>query len=108
MRIGWHTDWANSFPFSEMGLANNYDLPLASLRDFGFAYDSMFKKTVGQNLWKGLDLSEDQLIGDAIKLRRTPEEHRSILQDRYRHMYSALKLTGALEESPDVTNTATQ
>ncbi len=104
MRIGWHTDWASGFPFSEIGLANNYDLPLASLRDFGFEYDSLFRKAVGPKVWRGLELSEDQVVRDAIRLRRSPEDHRAALQQRYRHLYTAYKSTGALDEPGDATN----
>lgn len=104
MRIGWHTDWASGFPFAEMGLANNYDLPLASLRDFGFEYDSLFRKAVGPRAWRGLALSEDQLARDAIQLRRSPDDYRSSLQDRYHRLYTAYKSTGALDEPGDTTN----
>ena len=30
-RIGWHTDWGAGFPFREMGLPNNYQIPNPSL-----------------------------------------------------------------------------
>jgi hypothetical protein len=104
MRIGYHTDWARNFPFTELGLPNNYDLPLASLSDFGFEYDATFLKAVGPRVWKGLQLGTQGLELAARKTRVSVAEHRSLVQQRYRKLYSAYKQTGALEESSNVTN----
>jgi hypothetical protein len=98
MRIGYHTDWADGFPFAEMGLSNNYDLPLASLTDFGFSYDEAFLKAIGDRVWRGLTDSEKQMATDARKNGRDLETYRGELQDRYRRIYASLKLTGALDE----------
>jgi hypothetical protein len=98
MRIGYHTDWAGGFPFSEMGLSNNYDLPLVSLTDFGFEYDEAFLKAVGDNVWSGLIDSEKQIAGEARKQGRDVASYRTGLQNRYRRLYSSLRLTGALDE----------
>ena len=98
MRIGYHTDWAGGFPFAEMGLSNNYDLPLASLTDFGFEYDEVFLKAIGDKVWRGLRDSEEQVAIEASKKRRDPASYRIDLQDRYRRLYASLKLTGALDE----------
>ena len=38
-RIGWHTDWGAGFPFREIGLPDNYQIPNPSLYLFGFEYD---------------------------------------------------------------------
>jgi hypothetical protein len=99
MRIGYHTDWAAMFPFGEMGLPDNYDLPLASLSDFGFAYDEGFSKSLGCQVWRGLTASERQLERDAARLGLDRDEYRGRLQERYARLYSALKLTGALDEA---------
>ncbi len=104
LRIGYHTDWAAGFPFAAVGLRNNYDLPVASLAEFGFEYDSLFRKALGNELWRGIGLAEQQFVRDAVHDGRSLGEHRRILQDRYRRLYSALKLTGALEEHLDATN----
>ncbi len=105
MRIGYHTDWARGFPFAALGLDNNYDLSLASVSDFGFEYDGLFRQAAGPNLWKGIVLAESQLAQDASASRRSTQSFRTALQDRYRKLYSALKLTGALEESIDASPT---
>lgn len=98
MRIGYHTDWAGGFPFGEMGLANNYDLPLASITDFGFEYDEAFLTAVGDTVWRGLTHSEATVQSDAKNRGRDVASYRNDLQERYRRLYGSLKLTGALDE----------
>ncbi|MBI3279869.1 MAG: N-acetylmuramoyl-L-alanine amidase [Acidobacteria bacterium] len=87
MRIGYHTDWARHFPFREMGLPDNYSAALPSIREFGFTYDEVFQSAVGERVWPGLTAAELRLDHDA-----------SSRGERYRKLYTALKLTGALDE----------
>lgn len=98
MKIGYHTDWAARFPFGELGLPHNYDLPLVSLTDFGFEYDDTFKRSMGEETWRGLALSERQLQMDAAESGMPLAEYRAQMKDRYRKLYSGLKLTGAVGE----------
>jgi hypothetical protein len=42
MRIGYHTDWASSFPFAALGLPDNYAQPPAALLAAGFEADPAF------------------------------------------------------------------
>jgi N-acetylmuramoyl-L-alanine amidase len=49
-QIGYHTDWASSFPFERLGLPDNYAQPLPSMTLFGFQYDSAFERRVGPGL----------------------------------------------------------
>ena len=65
MRIGYHTDWARGFPFAALGLENNYDLSLASVSDFGFEFDNLFRQAAGPSLWRGIALAESQIAQDA-------------------------------------------
>src|SRR6185436_3491292 len=44
MRIGFHTDWASSFPFEELGLPNNYGQPIPAMWAFGFDADAQFRR----------------------------------------------------------------
>jgi hypothetical protein len=98
MRIGYHTDWAGGFPFNEMGLPNNYDLPLASITDFGFGYDDVFVAAVGHKMWRGLRQAEGQIEAEARSHGQDLNGYKQGLQDRYRRLYASLKLTGALDE----------
>jgi hypothetical protein len=104
MLIGYHTDWAKNFPFEAMGLPNNYEVPLPAITEFGFEYDSLFRKAMGSGPWNGILMAEKQLVVEAAGRRRSVGQFRSALHDRYRKLYSGLKLTGALEEPRDATN----
>jgi len=93
MRIGEHTDWAGKFPFAQMGLPDNYSLPLASLYVFGFDYDALFLKVTGGR-WHGLDTAElwlgRQAAAEGLETRR----YRAILQHRFRDIETALREKG--------------
>jgi hypothetical protein len=99
MRIGYHTDGAAGFPFREVGLPNNYELPLPSLTEFGFEYDETFRAAMGASTWNGIIASERHLERAAARMRTAADEHRTKLRDRYRRLYATLKLTGAMDES---------
>jgi hypothetical protein len=85
MRIAAHTDWAGRFPFAELGLPNNYDVPVPSVYLFGFGYDAGFLKSAGM-AWKGLDLAEQQIRREAGATGRgsSAARYRATLQLRYR------------------------
>jgi hypothetical protein len=99
MRIGYHTDWAAAFPFAELGLPPNYDISLASITDFGFDYDDAFRKALADKPWRGLALAERQLEKNAKSLGVDLDQHRGQLQERYKRLYSALKISGATDEA---------
>ena len=52
MRIGYHRDWASSFPFGALGLPDNYAQPPASLMAAGFEADPAFFHAAGPRLTK--------------------------------------------------------
>ena len=60
MKIGYHTDWAGGFPFAEMGLANNYDLPLASLTDLGSSTMKLFWRLSAARSGAGLRIPKSR------------------------------------------------
>jgi hypothetical protein len=80
-QIGYHTDWASSFPFERLGLPDNYDRPLPSLALFGFEYDSAFVAHVGPRL--------------AGAARRSLAIDRKPLRQRYLQLAAAVKHTPA-------------
>jgi hypothetical protein len=61
-RIGYHTDWASSFPFERLGLPDNYRLPLPSIALFGFQYDANFVERAGPRL---AEAASQSVAGDA-------------------------------------------
>jgi hypothetical protein len=98
MRIGWHTDWGNSFPFWQMGLPDNYQIPNPSLYLFGFEYDSNYTNSTGPDLWTGLTLAEERVRKAAAEHGMAVPEYRKVLQQRYREAQSASQHKSASEE----------
>ncbi|MCS7315378.1 MAG: peptidoglycan recognition protein family protein, partial [Bryobacteraceae bacterium] len=60
-RIGYHTDWADGFPFAELGLPDNYGQALAALRFFGFQADSGFLARAGDRLRAAVEATRQEL-----------------------------------------------
>jgi len=84
MRVGFHTDWASSFPFAQLGLPDNYARPLPAIAAFGFEYDATFLRWAGTRLYAGVELAEQELGRSAAVAGVTPEALRKTLQNRYR------------------------
>jgi hypothetical protein len=83
MRIGYHTDWGNGFPFREVGLPDNYEIPNPAFYLFGFDYDPAYVSSTGPDLWKGLALAEERRRESAAERGVTMAQYRKILQQRY-------------------------
>ncbi|MEZ5353604.1 MAG: peptidoglycan recognition family protein [Bryobacteraceae bacterium] len=88
--IGAHTDWAAGFPFSEMGLPDNYERPLAALYAYGFGYDDEFVRATGARMWKGLALSEDQVRQEATARGIPVRNRRDQLRQQYRSILARI------------------
>jgi len=89
MRVGYHTDWASSFPFSAVGLPDNYARPLPALVQFGFEADRSFDHAAGARMAAAVDLSEQQEQDQAAALGLPLREYRKTLQNRYRRLAAA-------------------
>ncbi len=94
-RIGYHTDWANGFPYRELGLPNNYRLPPPSLTLFGFEADSVFVKRAGPSLAEALRRAEDEIVRQAAAEGLSVNVYRRGLQERYRQ---ALRQSAGMKE----------
>jgi N-acetylmuramoyl-L-alanine amidase len=91
MRIGYHTDWADNFPFREIGLPDNYVLPLPGLYLCGFVYDQSYVVSTGPRILAAIKVSEDRL-DEAAARRQTPAaSYREYLQQQYHQKIMALK-----------------
>ena len=101
MLIGAHTDWAGNFPFAELGLPPNYDIPLPSLYTFGFSYDSFFVKATGDRPWRGIRAAEERMRRDAAQLGLGAEAYRDILRERYKKLAQRVRDSDAGEEKID-------
>jgi hypothetical protein len=87
MRVGYHTDWASSFPFEQLGLPNNYEQPIAALSAFGFEADSVFLRLAGARLNAGVELAEEQLQERAAERGLPLSAYRGSLQRLYRERF---------------------
>ena len=83
MQVGYHTDWASSFPFEQVGLPDNYNQPLPALSAFGFTYDSSFVNQAGGRMYRGVQLAEQLLEGQAAAAHLQLPAYRAALQKRY-------------------------
>jgi hypothetical protein len=84
MQIGFHTDWASSFPFAQLGLPDNYARALPAVTVFGFEYDATFLHWAGTRLCAGVELGEQELGRSAAASGVTLATLRKTLQARYR------------------------
>lgn len=91
MGIGYHTDWAANFPFEQIGLPDNYQLPPPAITLFGFQYDDSFRQATGERLWRGLDTADLELQSAALARKVSLPVWRRDLATRYRRLYSIAK-----------------
>jgi hypothetical protein len=99
MRVGWHTDWGTGFPFAELGLPNNYEIPNPALYLFGFEYDRSYMKSTGVSVWKGLELAKERTLERAAEQGMTLLQYKRILQERYQDVRSAIEDESADDEA---------
>lgn len=90
MGIAYHTDWAGNFPFTALGLPNNYAEPLPSLWTFGFDYDQSLIRVLGEKPWTGLTLAEQHVREQAALAGLPAAQYKHRLQQRYKELIQAL------------------
>jgi N-acetylmuramoyl-L-alanine amidase-like protein len=91
MRIGWHTDWGSTFPFSELGLPDNYEIPNPALYAFGFEYDQAYINSTGAGIAKGLAIAIERTRRNAAERGMTLAAYKRTLQHRYNTVRSTLQ-----------------
>ncbi|HSW50450.1 MAG TPA: peptidoglycan recognition family protein [Bryobacteraceae bacterium] len=94
-RVGYHTDWADNFPYRAVGLPDNYGRPLMSVLLFGFSVDSQLEET---GVGRGLRVAETLMRREALARRTTLAEYRNSLRLRWRAALSALEKAGTEKE----------
>ena len=99
MTIGYHYDGAGDFPFQQLGVPDNYALPIPSLYVFGFDFDSRFLMYSGSRLWTGMRLSEQRLRQDAESKGISVELHKESLRKQYWSSIDSLKHLGIIREN---------
>ena len=83
MQIGYHVDWASSFPFEKMGLPDNYATPSPAVSLFGFAFDASYEQRAGVRLAAGAVEAESGLMERARKAHLSLAAYRKALHLRY-------------------------
>jgi hypothetical protein len=83
MQIGYHVDWASSFPFESLGLPDNYATPSPAVALFGFAFDASFEQRAGIRLAAGALDAERGLAERAQAAHLSLAAYRKALQVRY-------------------------
>lgn len=89
--VGYHRDWAANLPFSQLGLADNYKLPVPSVTLFGFEPDAALTGAGPVSIAAGLAASDAQLLKQAAAQNLPVERYRQQLQRRYRDAIRALR-----------------
>jgi hypothetical protein len=99
MIIGFHTDGSGDFPFRELGLPDNYSLPLPSISLFGFDYDPSVLMSTGFRMWRGLLSADEQLRREAESHKIPLGQYKQKLRERYRISMATLKTMGVIKEN---------
>ena len=96
--LGYHRDWAANLPFARLGLPDNYELAVPSVRLFAFEPPDTLMEAGDSSLTRGLEASQGELRADAEARGLTVERYRKQLQERYRDAIRALRGKGAYQE----------
>jgi hypothetical protein len=95
MLAGYHTDWASSFPFQDLGLPDNYARPLPALTVFGFDYDARFLQEAGPRMAESVALAGESIRLKAAESRTPVAAYRNLLHRRYWDKVAALSRRAA-------------
>jgi N-acetylmuramoyl-L-alanine amidase-like protein len=98
MRVGYHTDWASSFPFEQLGLPNNYERPLPALWAYGFESDPTFLRWAGARLAVGVRSAEERVSQGAAEAGLSLRDYRRGLQKRFREQLAEGRHPGSTGE----------
>ena len=94
LRIGYHLDWASSFPFRELGLPDNYSVPLPAVSLFGFDYDANFANRAGIRMYKEAQLAEQIFRDRAGAAHMELAVYKRTLQKQYRSRLATVRDDG--------------
>ena len=94
-QVGYHTDWASSFPFAQLGLPDNYARPLPALWAFGFEYNPEFLHWAGDRIGAGVQRGDERLHQAAAAAGLSNTAYRKSLQKRYRRQLEEVRAANA-------------
>jgi len=91
MLVGYHTDWVSGFPFEQLGLPDNYSLPLPSMATFGFVCDKAAREAAAPRLLEAIARTESGLEERAETAGLRLPAYRRMLQHGYRDLLASVK-----------------
>jgi hypothetical protein len=91
MLIGYHTDWKGRFPFTAVGLPDNYQRTLPSITEWGFRYDAQFSEELDGRLWPGVRGSVKQFEKEARARELSVDRYRRQQQQKYKDFLTRLR-----------------
>ena len=91
MQIGYHVDWASSFPFERLGLPDNYATPSPAVLLFGFGYDASFEQRAGVRLAAGAVVADRGLAEQAKSAHMSPAAYRRALHTRFLKIMASVR-----------------
>ncbi len=86
MGVGYHTDWADGFPFAKLGLPVNYLTPLPAIALFGFRFDDYYSNLAAEELQDGISAAETLLRQEATRRGVTTTAYRRLLGKQFREI----------------------
>ena len=91
MQIGYHVDWASSFPFEKLGLPDNYATTSPAISLFGFAFDASYEQRAGVRLAAGAVQAESGIREHARGAHLSLAAYRKLLHLRYLRIVANLR-----------------
>lgn len=90
-RIGYHTDWLAHFPFEQIGLPNNYSLPLPSVVLFGFGHEAEYLERADLSLSRSVLEGEEHLRRKALSASLPADRYRAGLRRQFSVLSEAMR-----------------
>lgn len=90
LRVGNHLDWADGFPYQELGLPDNYEVPMPSVALFGLRYDERQLATSPSGFARSLRRGVQELEQRARSLGMNPAQYQAAMRQRYREILRSL------------------
>ncbi|HEY1492923.1 MAG TPA: peptidoglycan recognition family protein [Candidatus Solibacter sp.] len=88
MQIGYHIDWASSFPFEKLGLPDNYAWPSPAVSTFGFGFDVGFEQRAGERMGAAALEAESVIQEHARAAHQSIAAYRQVLRKRFLRLSS--------------------
>jgi len=83
MQIGYHIDWASSFPFEKLGLPDNYAWPSPAVSLFAFGFDARFVQRAGDRMGAAALEAESGIQEHARTEHLSVAVYRQLLRKRF-------------------------